>query len=575
MHLKMKQQIESHTKTSGHKQYRMPEQIILHDRQWPNQKLMHAPLWCSVDLRDGNQALVEPMDPARKLEFWKLLVSMGFKEIEVGFPSASQPDFEFCRQLIDNKLIPDDVTLQVLVQAREHLIQRTFEAIRGAKNVIIHFYNSTSPTQRRVVFGQDRAGVIKIAVEAGKLIKRLIANEIAPEQHIRVQYSPESFSQTELDFSRDICCAVMDVFEPTPEDPIVLNLPSTVEIASPNVYADQIEWMLRNIPERESAIISLHPHNDRGCAVAATELALMAGADRVEGTLFGNGERTGNVDIVTLAMNLHMHGIDNRLDMPEINRLRRTVEYCNRIGVHERHPWAGEFVFTAFSGSHQDAIRKGLQALKTANSSQWDVPYLPINPADIGRQYEPIIRINSQSGKGGVAYVLEERFSVSPPRGLQIEFATVVQEQSEAEGGELTPDSLWNLFDQTYLLQKGMRLTVQSYTTLPVHSTTVELRELSAKIIDKGQPVTIKGQGNGPLDAFVNALNDHTGLKFCIADYTEHAVSGGSDARAAAYVRLNFGLGEERFGVGLDGNIVMASLKAIVSGLNRRLLEIE
>ncbi len=551
-------------------QYQPFPPVALSQRSWPGKVITQAPIWCSVDLRDGNQALIEPMNPARKRRMFDTLLRIGFKEIEVGFPSASQTDFDFVRQLIDENLIPDDVTIQVLVQAREHLIRRTFEAIEGAKNVIVHFYNSTSTLQRNVVFRQDRAGVKQIAVEGARLIKALVDERAGNGQNISIQYSPESFTQTEMDYAVEVCEAVMDVFKPTPEKRIILNLPATVEVSTPNIHADQIEWFCANLKHRDCAIISLHPHNDRGTAVAATELGLMAGADRVEGTLFGNGERTGNVDLITLALNMHTQGVDCRLDLSDINGIRRVAEDCNQLPVHPRHPYVGELVFTAFSGSHQDAIRKGMQALKTANSQDWAVPYLPINPADVSRQYEPVIRINSQSGKGGVTFVLEDGYGLSLPRGLQIEFSNVVQKIADDTGKELSPELIWETFQATYLNhdQAPGSITFISHTSRPL-SHASEMREITASVTVDGQPRDIVGVGNGPVDAFVDALRNGLGVAVSVVDYSEHALTHGSNAGAISYMQVKPAQGEMLWGVGTSPNIVSCALKAIVSAVNR------
>src|SRR5205823_5505416 len=480
--------------------YRPFPTIDLPDRRWPAQVTDRAPLWCSVDLRDGNQALVEPMGPDRKRRMFELLVRLGFKEIEVGFPAASETDFGFIRELIEERLVPDDVTIQVLTQARPELIKRSFESIRGARRAIMHLYNSTSTLQRRVVFGLDKPGIVDIAVTGAKLIRELA--EAMPESEIIYQYSPESFTGTELDFAVEICEAVMDVWRPTPDKKTILNLPATVEMASPNIYADQIEWFGRNIRDRDSITLSVHPHNDRGTAVAATELALMAGAERVEGTLFGNGERTGNVDIVTLALNLFSQGIDPGLVITDIDEIVRTVEHCNQLPVHPRHPYAGELVYTAFSGSHQDAIKKGFEAIATRNDPLWEVPYLPIDPKDLGRTYEAVIRVNSQSGKGGVAYVLKADHGLDLPRGLQIEFSRVVQEVADRTGKEITSEMIWSLFEDTYLGRHGIKLV--DYSLLP--EPRAGERRIAATVEVDGQERQIEGVGNGPIAAFVDAL---------------------------------------------------------------------
>lgn len=550
---------------SPKEKYRAYPPVSLPDRTWPEKAITKPPIWCSVDLRDGNQSLIEPMGHERKLRMWNALVKMGFKEIEIGFPSASQTDFDFCRFLIDNNKIPDDVTVQVLVQCREDLITRTFEGIRGAKSVIVHFYNSTSELQRRVVFNKDKAGITEIAANAARLIKKL-TQESGMEQAIRFQYSPESFTGTELDYAVEICEAVMDEIRPTPQKPLILNLPATVEMSTPNIHADQIEWFCRKIKNRTSVIISLHPHNDRGSAVAATELALMAGADRVEGTLFGNGERTGNVDIITLAMNLYTQGIDPGLDISNINDLIRMAEYCTQLPVHPRHPYAGELVFTAFSGSHQDAINKGFKAMKASNKPLWEVPYLPIDPMDLGRSYEAVVRINSQSGKGGIAYILETEHGIDLPRRLQIEFSKTVQAIADGEGVELSAERLWRSFEGEYLEGNG-RFGFIEHNAKSDHGD----QDVTAKISDDGKHKTIHGHGNGPVDGFVDAMRKESGLAFDVADYREHAMGHGANAAAIAYVELRLADGTTLFGVGIDKNIVVASLKAVVSGVNRAL----
>ncbi len=545
--------------------YRAFAPIDLPNRKWPTAQITAPPIWCSVDLRDGNQSLIEPMGPDRKIRMWNALVKMGFKEIEIGFPSASQTDFDFCRHLIDHNLIPDDVTIQVLVQCREDLIRRTFEGINGAKHAIVHFYNSTSELQRRVVFQKDRAGIRDIAVGAAKLIRKM-TDESGMKQAIRFQYSPESFMGTELDFSKEICEAVMDVIEPTPAQRLILNLPFTVEAATPNIHADQIEWSISNIRNRESLIYSLHAHNDRGCAVAATELGLMAGADRVEGTLFGNGERTGNVDIITLAMNMFSQGVDPQLDISNVNELVRMAEYCNQLPIHPRHPYAGELVFTAFSGSHQDAINKGFKAMKASNQPLWEVPYLPIDPMDLGRSYEAVVRINSQSGKGGIAYLMETEHGIDLPRRLQIEFSKVVQQIADGEGVEVAADRLWSAFEAEYLEGNG-RYKFVEHSSPSDHGD----QPISAKLMVDGKLKTLSGHGNGPVDGFVDAIRKDSGVGFDVADYREHAMGTGANAAAIAYVELRLADGTSLFGVGIDKNIVVASLKAVVSGVNRAL----
>ncbi|MDE2445378.1 MAG: 2-isopropylmalate synthase [Alphaproteobacteria bacterium] len=543
--------------------YRAFAQVHLPDRTWPAKTITTPPIWCSVDLRDGNQSLIEPMGHERKMRMWNALVKMGFKEIEIGFPSASQTDFDFCRFLIDNGKIPDDVTIQVLVQCREDLIRRTFEGIKGAKSAIVHFYNSTSELQRRVVFQKDKEGIKEIAVNAAKLI-RAMTDESGMAEAIRFQYSPESFMGTELDYAKEICEAVMDVIQPTPERKLILNLPFTVEAATPNVHADQIEWSIRNIKNRDCIYYSIHAHNDRGCAVAATELSMMAGADRVEGTLFGNGERTGNVDIITLAMNMFSQGIDPKLDISNVNELVRMAEYCNQLPIHPRHPYAGELVFTAFSGSHQDAINKGFKHMKASNKPLWEVPYLPIDPMDLGRSYEAVVRINSQSGKGGVAYILETEHGIELPRRLQIEFSKVVQLIADGEGVELSADRLWNAFEGTYLEGNGPYRFVE-HKSPSDHGN----QPISATITLNGKTKTIKGQGNGPIDGFVDAMRRESGLVFDISDYREQSMGHGANAAAIAFVDLRLADGTTLFGVGIDKNIVVASLKAVVSGVNR------
>jgi 2-isopropylmalate synthase len=507
------------------------------------------------------------MGPERKRHMFDLLVRLGFKEIEVGFPSASQTDFDFVREIIDEGKIPEDVTIQILTHAREDLIRRSFDAIRGAKRAIVHVYNSTSTLQRRVVFGLDKAGITAIAVNGVKLIKQLVPS--VPETEVVLQYSPESFTGTELDYAVEICEAVMEAWQPTPDNKIILNLPSTVEMATPNVFADQIEWFSRNIRNRDSIVLSVHPHNDRGTGVAAAELALMAGAERVEGTLLGNGERTGNVDIVNLALNMMTQGVDPALEIRDINEIIRAYEYCNQLPVHPRHPYAGELVFTAFSGSHQDAIKKGLTAQAQSNSGMWEVPYLPIDPADLGRSYEAVIRINSQSGKGGIAYILEQGHGLRLPRRLQIEFSQVIQRLADETGRELQPADIWQAFTREYLPGNG-RFTFTDHRTVPdVHAS--EVRRMSALIEDQGTPRTLDGIGNGPIDSFVNALSQGFGLELRLVDYSEHAIGIGANTSAAAYVELAIDGQKPLFGVGINANIVTASLQAVVSAVNRGL----
>jgi 2-isopropylmalate synthase len=544
--------------------YRPFAPIPLPDRQWPGRVIDRAPLWCSVDLRDGNQALVEPMGPDRKRRMFDLLVKLGFKEIEVGFPAASETDFTFIRELIEEDLVPQDVTIQVLTQARPELIERSFQSIRGARRAIMHLYNSTSTLQRRVVFGLDKAGIVDIAVNGARLIRDLAA--AMPETDVVYQYSPESFTGTELDFAVEICEAVMDVWRPTPEKKVIFNLPATVEMASPNVYADQIEWFGRNIRDRDAIVLSLHPHNDRGTAVAATELGVMAGADRVEGTLFGNGERTGNVDVMTLALNLFSQGVDPGLDITDIDEIVRTVEHCNQLPVHPRHPYAGELVYTAFSGSHQDAIKKGFEALEKRNDGLWEVPYLPIDPKDLGRTYEAVIRVNSQSGKGGVAYVLKADHGLDLPRALQIEFSKVVQEVADRTGKELTSADIWGLFRESYLSGGGIALI--DYSLFPEPGVPNE-RRIAARVMVDGAERQIEGVGNGPIAAFVDALRRECGLALTVVDYREHAIGGGADAQATAYVQVRAEGEATLHGVGIDANIVTASLKAVASAATR------
>ncbi|HTJ62614.1 MAG TPA: 2-isopropylmalate synthase [Alphaproteobacteria bacterium] len=541
--------------------YRAFAPIVLPDRQWPSKTITKAPIWCSVDLRDGNQALVEPMGPERKRRMFDTLIKLGFKEIEVGFPAASQTDFDFVRQLIDEDLIPDDVTIQVLTQSRKELIERTFESVRGSRRAIIHLYNSTSELQRRVVFGSDRKGIVDIAVTGAKIVRDLVAT--VTETEIVHEYSPESFTGTELDFAVEICDAVLDVWKPTAEKRAILNLPATVEMATPNIYADQIEWFGRNMPGRERYILSLHPHNDRGTGVAAAELGVLAGADRVEGTLFGNGERTGNVDVVNLAMNLFTQGVDPGITITDIDQVVQTVEYCNQLPVHPRHPYAGELVFTAFSGSHQDAIKKGFDALEKRNDELWEVPYLPIDPKDLGRTYEAVIRVNSQSGKGGVAYLLKTDRGFDLPRGLQVEFSKIVQQWTDKTGKEITSDLIWKTFEDTYLDHDA--LTLVDYQVLPDPAG----RLITATISENGVQRKIEGRGNGPIDAFVDALDKAGIAKIEVLDYREHALTGGANAQAAAYVEAKTAKGVTLFGVGVDRSIVDASLRAVASAAVR------
>jgi 2-isopropylmalate synthase len=555
--------------------------VELPDREWPTKRMTKAPRWCAVDLRDGNQALIDPMSTERKMRMFDLLVRMGYKEIEVGFPSASQTDFDFVRMLIEGAHIPDDVTIQVLTQARDHLIERTYESIRGAKQAIVHLYNSTSVLQRRVVFGLDQDGIVDVALEGARLCRKL--EETIPETTVYYEYSPESYTGTEQEYAARICNEVVEVFDARPDHKVIINLPSTVEMATPNVYADSIEWMSRHLHRRESIVLSLHPHNDRGTAVAAAELGYLAGADRIEGCLFGNGERTGNVCLVTLGMNLFSQGIDPQIDFSNIDEIRRTVEHCTQLPVHERHPYGGDLVFTAFSGSHQDAIKKGFDAMeadaKEAGTSVedlvWGVPYLPIDPHDIGRSYEAVVRVNSQSGKGGVAYILKSEHQLDLPRRLQIEFSGVVQRRTDTAGGEILPPALWSAFQDEYLpvsdadarATNTARWGRFSLLSMRSDSTVDGTDTISVTLTDHGRKVTIEGAGNGPIAAFVSAVSS-LDVDVRVLDYAEHALSAGGDATAAAYVECAVG---ERvlWGVGLDANIVIASLKAVVSAVNR------
>ncbi len=541
--------------------YRSHVPLVLSDRRWPDRQFTHAPRWASVDLRDGNQALIDPMDSERKLALFETLVAVGFKEIEVGFPSASQTDYDFQRLIIEEGMIPDDVEIQVLVQCREELIERTFESLAGARRAVVHFYNSVSELQRRVVFGLDKAGIIDIAVNAARLCKKF--EQAVPETEIRYEYSPESFTGTEPDFAVEICEAVMDVIEPTVDRPMILNLPATVEMYSPNVYADVIEWFGRTIKNRDAVVLSLHPHNDRGTAVAAAELAVLAGADRVEGTLFGNGERTGNVDIVTLAMNLFSQGIDPTLDFGDIEKVRRVAEYATRMPVHPRHPYAGDLVYTAFSGSHQDAIKKGMSAIGE-DYDEWAVPYLPIDPKHTGRTYEAIIQVNSQSGKGGVAYLMDTEHGLDLPRRLQIEFSKKVQAVTEASGTVIGTGEMWDVFSEAYLPEDaGLRLVGSEVSTGGGHTS------VTAQLLVDGQHRTIVGEGNGPIDALVAAVRAELGIVLEVKDYSEHALTEGSGASAVAYIECAAPDGSTWWGVGRDSSILDASLAAVVSAANR------
>ncbi len=551
------------------------QQIVvdLPDRTWPDKRMTQAPRWCAVDLRDGNQALIDPMSPERKRRMFDLLVAMGYKEIEVGFPSASQTDYDFVRQLIRDELIPDDVTIQVLTQARDHLIERTYDSLRGAKQAIVHLYNSTSVLQRKVVFGLSQDGIVDIAVQGARLCRKL--EETIPDTQIYYEYSPESYTGTELEFAARICNEVAEVFEPSPDRKVILNLPATVEMATPNVYADSIEWMGRHLDHRENIVLSLHPHNDRGEGVAAAELGYLAGADRIEGCLFGNGERTGNVCLVTLGMNLFSQGIDPQIDFSDLDNVRRTVEYCNQLPVHERHPYGGDLVYTAFSGSHQDAIKKGFDAMsrdavesgRTVEDLQWAVPYLPIDPHDVGRSYEAVVRVNSQSGKGGVAYLLKSEHHLDLPRRLQIEFSQVVQRQTDSDGGEMTAGQIWAAFQDEYLPDPAAPWGRFALRGMRQDSQVDGQDQLSVDLMDGDQLLTLQGVGNGPIAAFVQALSG-VGVDVRVLDYAEHAMGSGGDARAAAYLECAVG-DRVLWGVGIDHNIVTASLMAVISGLNR------
>lgn len=551
--------------------------VELADRTWPSKKITQAPRWCAVDLRDGNQALIDPMSPERKLEMFKLLVRMGYKEIEVGFPSASQTDFDFVRLLIEENLIPDDVTIQVLTQSRDHLIERTYESLKGAKNAIVHFYNSTSVLQRRVVFGQDKEGIKKIATDAAELCLSLESR--LPGTNVFYEYSPESYTGTELEFALEVCNAVIEVIKPTPERKMIINLPATVEMITPNVYADSIEWMSRRLKPRDSIILSLHPHNDRGTAVAAAELGYMAGADRIEGCLFGNGERTGNVDLITLGLNLFSQGVDPMIDFSNIDEIKRTVEFCNQLPVPERSPYGGDLVYTAFSGSHQDAIKKGFEHLekdakaagKPVDEFTWAVPYLPIDPKDVGRSYEAVIRVNSQSGKGGVAYLMKADHKLDLPRRLQIEFSKVVQAHTDTLGGEVSSEQLWEIFQDEYLPAAVDELKWGRFELKRLRSESEMdgVVKIDIALRDGDGELTAIGQGNGPVSAFIDVLSQQ-GVKIRLLDYIEHTMSTGSDANAASYVELEVA-GKTLWGVGIDGDIAVSSLKAIISAVNRAL----
>ncbi|KHF44388.1 2-isopropylmalate synthase [Saccharomonospora viridis] len=547
--------------------YRLVEDISLPDRTWPDKRIERAPLWCAVDLRDGNQALIDPMSPARKRKFFDLLVRMGFKEIEVGFPAASQADFDFVREIIEDNAIPDDVRIQVLVQCRPELIERTFEALEGAPRAIVHIYNSTSILQRRVVFREEREGIKKIATQGAELVQEYAAKY--PETDFRFQYSPESFTGTELSYAAEVCNAVTEIWQPTPENPVIVNLPATVEMATPNVYADAVEWMNRNLERRDSLILSLHPHNDRGTGIAAAELGYQAGADRIEGCLFGNGERTGNVDLVALGLNLFSQGIDPQLDFSDLDEIKRTVEYCNQLKVHERSPWAGDLVFTAFSGSHQDAINKGFDALRDAadkagvpvDEYPWEVPYLPIDPKDVGRTYEAVIRVNSQSGKGGIAYIMKTEHQLDLPRRLQIEFSKIIQRHTDTKGGEVDPQTMWQAFAAEYLEPKTPLELVRKHVRANGDY------ELTATIRLDGEEQEITGRGNGPIAAFFDALAT-VGFDVRLLDYSEHTLRPGDDSKAASYIECAID-DKVYWGVGIDSSIITASLLAVVSAINR------
>jgi len=546
--------------------YRPFKSIDIDNRTWPSNTITQSPMWCSVDLRDGNQALIEPMGEERKLRMFSLLIEIGFKEIEVGFPSASQTDFDFVRKIITENLIPNDVTIQALTQARPELIKKTFEALEGAKKAIVHVYNSTSTLQRKVVFKSDEAGIKKIATDGAKWVKE--ESELYDETDWSFEYSPESFTGTELPYAVEVCNAVNEIWQPNDQKKTIMNLPATVEMASPNTYADQIEWMCRNLQDRENVIVSLHPHNDRGTAVAATELGVMAGADRIEGTLFGNGERTGNVDLVTLALNMLTQGVDPHLDFSNINPIMREAEYCNQLPVHPRHPYAGDLVFTAFSGSHQDAIKKGLAELRNSNQELWEVPYLPIDPSDVGRSYEAVIRINSQSGKGGVAYLLEKDHGLSMPRRLQIEFSQVIQKIADESGKEISPSDIWDNFRETYLNSSGNYEFIEHHINSSSNKDGTQSDEITIGLKHNTDIVSIIGRGNGPIDAMIDAIKKSFNLEIKISDYHQHAISSGSDAKAVAYSELVLG-NKSVWGVGMHQNTVIAGLLSVISGLNR------
>ena len=540
--------------------------ISLDDRTWPTKQIKKSPIWCSVDLRDGNQSLIEPMGMEKKLRFFSMLVDLGFKEIEIGFPSASDTEFSFVRELIEKKLIPGDVKIQVLTQAREHLIKRTFESVKGAENVILHLYNSTSTLQREVVFKQDKKGILKIATDGAKLVK-ILADE-NKSTNWQFEYSPESFTGTELEYAVEVCNEVNQIWKPSKELKTIMNLPATVELASPNIYADQIEWMCRNLDQRDNVLVSLHPHNDRGTGIAAAELGLMAGADRIEGTLFGNGERTGNVDIVSLALNQLTQGVDPKLDFSDINKVMREVEYCNQLPIHPRHPYAGDLVFTAFSGSHQDAIKKGFDAMRESNDPKWRVPYLPIDPEDVGRNYEAVIRINSQSGKGGVAYIIEKDHGLSLPRRLQIDFSGIIQKIADETGKELEADLIWDNFNRTYIEVNGKYEYLNHEIVSKNDENNKQIDEINLNLRINGKDANLHGKGNGPIDSFIDALSSEFKFNLKVSDYQQNAISSGSDASAAAYIELYI---KDRtfWGVGINSNTVVASFQAIINGINR------
>ena len=544
------------------KKYKPFSSVELRDRTWPDKKITKAPIWCSVDLRDGNQALIEPMGHEKKVKMFELLCSLGFKEIEIGFPAASQTDYDFVRYLIEEKKIPNDVTIQVLTQSRQHIIEKTFESLIGIDKAIVHFYNSTSALQRKVVFDDDKEGIKKIAIDGALLIKEL--SKKYNKTNWRFEYSPESFTGTEVDFAAEVCNEVVNILKPCSDEKIIINLPATVEMSSPNVYGDQIEWMIRNLNNREDVIVSLHPHNDRGTAVGAAEIGVMAGADRVEGTLFGNGERTGNVDIVTLALNLLTQGVDPELELNNINHVIREVEYCNQLPVHPRHPYAGDLVFTAFSGSHQDAIKKGLSAISQSNNPHWEVPYLPIDPSDLGRTYEAVVRINSQSGKGGIAYILEKDHGVSLPRRLQISLSTKIQKVADETGKELLSHEIWDIFDKNFIQgpNKAELISFELNTSDGENDSIKVEAKLSQKKLE------FSGSGNGPIDALIHGINKKMGLNLSVTDYHQHSLGTGSDAKAVAYIEVSDG-NKTRWGVGIDENTIRASLRAIMIGFDK------